>query len=365
MGALSFLVKPASSLCNMRCRYCFYADVAAHRETALHGLMTRDTAQCLINAAVREGQAGDRLGFAFQGGEPTLAGIDFYRWFFQAVEGAAPGVHADYSFQTNGLLLDEEWCALFREYGVLVGISLDGTGQLHNSFRLDAAGKGTYSRIHAAMELLKRRGIPFNVLSALTANAARHPAALWSWLQKEGVDYVQFIPCLDALGQAGRPPWALTPGRFFEFYRQLFPLWARSLETGRFISVKLFDDLINQYLLHQATACGITGRCAVQYVIEANGDVFPCDFYALDQYKIGTVLEGSLADCRSKGEPFLDSGRDYVHEEPCQNCRYLGSCGGGCKRQRNSMYLEKNICYYARLLDEILQPLLKLAKQYI
>lgn len=364
MGGLSFLVKPASSLCNMRCGYCFYADVAAHRKTASHGLITRDTAQCLIDAAVRENRAGDRLGFAFQGGEPTLAGIDFYRWFFQAVEKAAPDTRIDYSFQTNGLLLDEAWCALFREYHVLVGISLDGTGHLHNSFRLDVTGKGTYSRVHTAMELMKRRGVSFNVLSVLTANAARHPATLWNWLREEGVGYVQFIPCLDELGQTGRSPWALTPRRFFEFYRQLFPLWARNLRAGQFISVKLFDGLINQHLFHQATACGIMGRCAIQYVIEANGDIFPCDFYALDQYKMGSIWEGHLPAI-STGNLFLDARRDYVHEEPCHSCRYLGTCGGGCKRQQDSMYLEKNICYYAKLLDEILQSLLTLAKQYI
>lgn len=128
--------------------------------------------------------------------------------------------------------------------------------------------------------------------------------------------YVQFIPCLDVLGQTERSPWTLTPRRFFEFYRQLFPLWAQGVETGRFISVKLFDNLINQYLFHQATACGVMGHCVIQNVIEANGDIFPCDFYVLDQYKIGAVLNGNLTDSHSKGELFFGDGQDYVHEEP-------------------------------------------------
>jgi len=327
--------------------------------------MTRDTAQCLIDAAVGGRLASDCLGFAFQGGEPTLAGIDFYRWFFQAVEKAAPGARVGYSFQTNGLLLDEDWCSLFQDYGVLVGISLDGGAQLHDRIRLDSAGKGTYQRVHAAMELLKHRGVPFNVLSVLTAETARHPTALWHWLRQEGVDYVQFIPCLDALDQTKRSPWALTPRRFYEFYRQLFPLWKQGLETGRLISVKLFDDLINQYLFRQATACGMMGQCTVQYVVESNGDIFPCDFYALDQYKMGSILEDDLSSLYAKGKRFLDDGQNYVQEEPCRSCPYLGCCGGGCKRQRDSMYLEKGVCYYARLLNEILPPLLATAKQYV
>lgn len=364
MGELSFLVKPASSLCNMRCKYCFYADVAAHREAASYGMMTQETARHLIGAAAKEVKAGDRLSFAFQGGEPTLAGLDFYRWFFKTVGEAAPKVRVYYSFQTNGLLLNEDWCALFREYDVLVGISLDGNRQLHDCHRLDVAGRGTYSRACAALELMKRRGVAFNVLSVLTADAARHPAALWNWLQKEGVDYVQFIPCLNTLDGAGYSSLSLTPRRFFDFYRKLFPLWHRSLEEGRFISVKLFDDLVNQYLTGRATACGIMGRCTVQYVVEANGDIFPCDFYALDQYKIGSILKNTPADLYPMGESFLVGGREYAKEEPCQSCPYFEHCGGGCKRMRDNMYLENGVCFYARLLDEILQPLLVLARQH-
>lgn len=363
MKELSFLIKPASSMCNMRCRYCFYADVSKRRERASYGLMTYNTAKRLIAAAAADAHPGDRLTFAFQGGEPTLAGLDFYRCFFRTAQELLPRNSVCFSLQTNGLILDEAWCALLRENDVLVGLSVDGGPQLHNAYRLDATGRGTYDRIHTAMKLMKQYGVRYNILCVLTAQAARHPAAIWNWLKKEDVEYVQFIPCLDGLEPCGGAPWALPPSRLRSFYRQLFPLWRRRLEEGPFISVKLFDDLIAQYLLGQVTACGMSGHCTVQYVIEANGDVFPCDFYVLDEYRMGSILDSRPSELYLNGQAFLARGQGCMEKEPCRSCSYRGVCGGGCKRQRDSMYIEKGICHYAMLLDEILQPLLAFAAQ--
>ena len=276
MRHISLLIKPASSMCNMRCRYCFYADEAESRETASYGLMSEDTARRVLSAAASELKSGDCLSIAFQGGEPTLAGIDFFRSFFRMGDELLPGISLNWAFQTNGLVLDDAWCALLRERNVLVGLPVDGGAEIHNANRPDAAGKGTYARVHAAMECLRTHGVQFNILSVLTAGMARHPTAAWNWLKRERVDYVQFIPCLDRLEAETPSPYALTPARFQSFYRQLFPLWKKHLEEGGFVSVKFFDDLINLYLGGHATACGMTGRCAIQYVVEANGDVFPC-----------------------------------------------------------------------------------------
>lgn len=365
MKTLSLLLKPASSLCNMRCGYCFYADVAGSRETAAYGLMSRDTARRILVSAAGDLSPGDGLTLAFQGGEPTLAGLDFFRDFFAMADELLPGVRLSVSFQTNGLVLDDEWCALLKRRNALVGLSMDGNARSHNACRPDAAGKGTYARVHASMERLKRHGVPFNILSVLTDSMARHPAAVWNWLKKEGVEYVQFIPCLAGLDDKAPSPWALTPGRFRDFYRQLFPLWARHVEQGHFLSVKLFDDLTNLYLAGQATACGITGRCAVQYVVEADGGVFPCDFYALDRYRMGSLLDSTPSQLYARGEPFLADGREYVRQEPCRSCPYRRSCAGGCKRLRDRMYLEGGVCRYAQLLDEILEPLLTLAGRHL
>lgn len=360
MKRVSYLVKPASSQCNMRCAYCFYADVAGRRDKASYGVMTRDTARRLMEAALEEAGPGGGVTFAFQGGEPTLAGLDFYRWFFSEARALAGSVPVDFSVQTNGLLLDGDWCALFREHGVLTGLSIDGVPQLHNALRRDAGGRGTYDRARRAMDLLRRHGVPFNVLAVLTAQSARRPEALWNWLQREGVGYVQFIPCLAPPDAPA--PWALTPRGFSGFYQRLFPLWRRDLEAGRFVSVKLFDDLINQFLLGRATACGITGRCAVQNVVEADGSLFPCDFYALDSYRMGSVWEEARP---SAAQSFLTEGREYAQAEPCRSCRYLSRCGGGCKRMKDSVCFENGVCRYAELLDRLLPPLLALAANWV
>lgn len=363
MKDLSFLIKPASSMCNMCCQYCFYRDVSKRRETASYGLMSSDTANRLIAAVAEDTCPGDRLTFAFQGGEPTLAGLDFYRCFFRTARELLPQNSVSFSLQTNGLILDRAWCSLLREYDVLMGLSMDGGPQFHNAYRLDSAGRGTYSRVHAAMKLMERFGIRFNILCVLTAQTARHPAAIWNWLKKEGVRYVQFIPCLDELGSYSSVPWALTPSRLCSFYRQLFPLWQRYLEEGHFISVKLFDDLINQYLLGQVTACGMGGHCTIQYVVEANGDVFPCDFYVLDEYRMGSILDSRPSELSPNGQVFLADWQCRTEEKPCWSCSYRNTCGGGCKRQLSSMYIENDVCHYAILLDDILQPLLDFATQ--
>lgn len=365
MKDLSILLKPASSLCNMRCKYCFYADVASNREISSYGTMSNETARKVLESVRSDLVPGDRLTIAFQGGEPTVAGLDFFRNFFAKTDELFAGIELQFAFQTNGLLLNEEWCALFKERRALVGLSMDGNAETHNACRPDAAGKGTYNRIHASLELLKREGIPFNILTVLTRSIARHPKSVWNWLVREGIEYIQFIPCLEDLGAAEPSRYALTPSRLRDFYLGLFPLWKAGMEEGQQVSVKLFDDLINLYLTGRATACGITGRCTVQYIVEANGDVFPCDFYVLDQYRMGSLIESSPSRLCAKGESFLTDGREYTWDEPCVSCKFRASCGGGCKRLRDAMYLENGVCRYAELLNALLGPLLTIARQHI
>ena len=365
MKHLSLLLKPASSLCNMHCAYCFYADVAENRVVPSYGLMTDETARGILSSAARDLAPGDELTIAFQGGEPTLAGIGFFRRFFDMADEILPEVRLHWAFQTNGLLLDEEWCALFKERNVLVGISIDGNAPMHNQNRVDMAKKGTYNRVRIAMEMLRKADVPFNVLTVLTPAMARHPQTVWNWLLAEKIGYVQFIPCLDALNTEAPSPYALTPGDFKAFYQGLFPLWERALDEGKYVSVKFFEDLVNLYLGRRATACGITGNCAVQYVIEANGDAFPCDFYVLDAYRMGSLIAESPSELFANGQQFLRDGRGYEEEAPCLGCRYRRTCGGGCKRMKDSMYIEGGICRYQELLDEILGPLVEAARRFI
>lgn len=363
MKQISVMLKPASGLCNMRCAYCFYADLSERREIPNYGKMSAETAHKIIDNVFADLSAGDRALFAFQGGEPTMAGIPFFADFFSYAAENCGDIHLDFALQTNGYCIDEEWCRLLQKYPVLVGLSLDGYKQLHDSYRRDAADKDTFRRVMEAKRLLETHRIPYNVLTVLTGQSARHPQKLWSFFVKEHIDFVQIIPCLDGLDTEDSSPFALHPERFYRFYAALFPLWIQQLQQGRYISIKLFDDLANYYLRGQPTACGMDGRCNVQFVCESDGSVFPCDFYMLDAYRMGSLAEKTPAALYEKGLPFLEDSRAYAKASPCLQCRYQQSCHGGCKRMKDSMYIDGDFCWYAKLLDEILEPLLHAARQ--
>lgn len=353
------LIKPASGSCNMRCRYCFYSDVMNRRETPNYGMMSRETARELIRRAAEQLSAGDEATFAFQGGEPTLAGKQFFRDFFaMASELIPPGVKVNYAFQTNGLVLDDEWCEIFTRHHVLVGLSLDGPASFHDQNRVDANLQPTFRRIMAAKALLEKHNTEYNVLTVLTGNLARHPQEFWSFLCKENISFVQLIPCLDELDCASPSPWALTAQRFCGFYAKLFPLWLKALKQGRYISIRLFDDLVSFYLRGVPSACGINGQCSLQHVVEGDGSVYPCDFYVLDRYRLGCIADDSVPALRQRGQPFLSQSSCASPDPRCKACRYVSSCRGGCRRMRDQVYFEGDTCWYSRLLDEILPPLL-------
>ena len=244
--------------------------------------MERDTAAKIIENIFSSLDSGDAAHLAFQGGEPTMAGLDFFRFFVSEVERDRGAVRVSYALQTNGTLLNEDWCRFFREHRFLIGLSLDAMQAIHDLNRLDASGKGTYARVMAARALLEKRGEDYNILTVLTNALARHPQQVWSWLCRENIRYVQFIPCLGELS-GGATRFSLSPERFASSYTQLFRLWSAAFEKGRYRSVKLFDDLVNLLVDGSRNACGLTGQCMPQIVVEADGSVYPCDFYALDE----------------------------------------------------------------------------------
>ena len=365
MKALNVMIKPASSLCNLRCRYCFYADEAKRRSVPSHGVMKAETVEKTLASIRSELYAGDAVHFIFQGGEPTLAGLSFFEDFSARV-GAWEGIAVSYALQTNGILLDRAWCDFLRAHRFLVGLSLDLYPEAHDATRVDTQGKGTYRRVADAMRLLGSHGVDFNVLSTLTDEVARHPDAVWRTLCKLGIDYVQFTPCLSDLD--GDATYALTPARFASFYTRLFHLWYADFCAGKRRSVKLFDDIVNLLVLGTPTACGMDGRCRGQLVIEANGDAYPCDFYCLDEYRLGnvTVTPPSRLLESEAMQRFLSRERDVAS---CHGCRYARFCGGGCPRMEREVYAARDgVCGFQKFMDacgETLLMLARAAKQHI
>lgn len=349
MKHISFLIKPASSLCNMRCRYCFYADVSAHREVKSHGVMQPQTMRALIDRALGLGDDAE-ITFAFQGGEPTLAGLDFFRSFTRYVSDHRDKQTVRYALQTNGYLVDEEWAKFFHEHNFLVGVSLDGYRDLHDWLRPDATGTGTYDRAMKAIDALRAAEVDFNVLTVLTAQLAKHPQKVYKFYRRHNLDYVQLIPCLPGFDDEEGDEFSLTPEAFASFYKAFFRLWTEDFRRGHYMSVTLFDNVIPLFRGFPPQQCGMLGRCAPQFVVESNGDVYPCDFYVLDQYRCGNVETDSLEDmatCDALKAFLAEPRRDCSQ---CGTCPFERMCHKNCKRL-NVAYYRRDYCGYRDFLE--------------
>lgn len=340
MRQFSVLIKPSSSLCNMRCQYCFYADEVQSRNIKSYGFMSSDTAHALIRRVFEAAGTPSEVNFVFQGGEPTLAGLPFFRDFSLYADTNKPeGSVIHYAIQTNGLLIDTEWASYFKQYNYLVGVSLDATAALHDLYRIDANAKPTYKRILASILLLKHAGVDFNILTVVTAQMAKHPREVFSACFRHGFQYVQFIPCLSPLDDS-HEPYSLTPELYASFNKQLFRLWYDSFCSGHYISIRQYDNLVLMMQGCPPEQCGMSGFCSVQYVIEADGSVFPCDFYVLDQYLGGNITTDNFETISASKAV----RRFLTHKEPisllCADCPVKRLCGYGCRRYR-SFYRQK------------------------
>ena len=363
MKRISFLIKPASSVCNMRCRYCFYADVAEHRAQASYGIMAVDTLHALIDRALALADDAE-ITFAFQGGEPTCAGLDFLRDACAYVDARRTQQTVHWAIQTNGYVVDDAWAAFFAEHDFLVGVSLDGYRELHDWLRPDAAGRGTFARVMDAIACLRAYGVAFNVLTVLTAQLAKHPQQLYRFYQHNDLDYVQLIPCLPGLDDATGDAFSLTPELFASFYQVFFRLWLKEFRAGTYRSVTLFDNLIPLFAGVRPQQCGMLGACAPQFVVEASGDVYPCDFYVLDRYRLGNIAEDSLEALATS--PVL---ADFLAEPRracrcCADCPFEGMCHKNCKRL-NVAYYREDYCGYRAFLEEAAPAMAAIARELV
>ena len=362
MKSLSIMIKPASSLCNMRCKYCFYTDEAQLRETKSFGIMSVEKAHTLIDNVLEQLSDGDNLTFAFQGGEPTLAGCEFFRSFIEYTEKNRRQININWVLQTNGTLLDDKWCTLLAKNRFLVGLSYDLLPDVNDSARVDIKGMPTTKSVQNAIMLLDRHSIDYNILCTLTEPLAKHPQKVWNTIIKNKIKYIQFTPCLDGLEENKKNLWALKPSTFAHFYITLFKKWLDEFKKDNYISVKLFDDYVN-YIAHgRLGACGLNGNCQPQIIIESDGSTFPCDFYCLDEYKLGNIFEDSLQELYKKSyESARKRSRPGIL---CQDCRYLNFCGGGCIRMRHSVCFKDSdsVCGIKTFLDSCGTELAEIAK---
>lgn len=338
MPPLSLLIKPVSGSCNMRCEYCFYIDEAENRAVSCAGRMTEDTMYAIIDKALC--YADGDCTFAFQGGEPTLAGLGFYQRMAEYID-AHPNpknVRVHYSLQTNGYDLTEEWAKWFAERQVLVGISLDGPREIHDRYRLDRMGKGTFHRVMASVRLLKKHQVDFNILTVVSSANARHGQQVYEFFKKQDFRYQQYIECLDPIGEAqGGHEFSLTSERYEQFLKAVFDAWYRDMKAGRYVYNRYFENLMMILAGQRPEGCNFQGFCSPQWVIEADGSVYPCDFYALDQWRLGNIKTDSFEamDEIRRTSGFVELSKPLPAD--CRSCRWLMLCRNGCRRNREPL----------------------------
>ena len=331
MANFSLLIKPASGDCNLRCRYCFYLPKrelfgpGAHRmSTEVLETLTRKFLSVPMPVHT----------FGWQGGEPTLMGVEFYQQavFFQRRYGATCGPIAN-SLQTNGTLLDAAWGRFLAQAQFLVGISIDGPAELHDISRLHGDGRGSHADVMRGLGVLREHRVEHNVLTLVSHANEDHAETVYNYLGELGVNYQQYIECVEFGPDGQRQPFALSPGKWGEFLCRIFDLWYPR-DTRR-VSIRLFDSILSRLLTGAPTICAMSGDCRNYFVIEHNGEVYPCDFQVRPELLLGNILTTDFPVLQQLEKYRCWGQQKNPHSAKCAACRFLPLCMGDCPKNRH------------------------------
>jgi uncharacterized protein len=342
---ISVLIKPASGNCNLHCKYCFYLDLIDNNNHDNCGYMSLETLETLVKSILHYGDSC--ASFNFQGGEPMLAGLPFYQKLIELQKKHnTKNIKIQNAIQTNGTLINSEWAEFFYKNNFLVGVSLDGPEGIDNINRVTSDFEGSYQRVMQAIKILNNYRVEYNILCVVTRSVAKHAEKVYNFFAKQGFEYLQFIPCLDGLKkEPGNAEYSLSPQNYGIFLKKLFDLWLLDRLSGKHISIRMFDNILGMFLGYPPESCDMRGKCIANLVVEADGSVYPCDFYVIDQWKLGEIGKDSVDEML-----FGQTARDFedisnTRPEPCLKCEYYTLCRGGCRRNyepvRNGA-LEKN-----------------------
>ena len=331
----SLLIKPASAVCNLDCSYCFYLDRDADPYKALPGRrMTLETLERLVDTYLFYSYPNSA--FAFQGGEPTLAGLPFFEKLveFQKRHGRS-GQAVSNSIQTNGLAIDDAWCRLFNEYRWLVGISMDGPEEMHDLYRIDRQGRGTWRAVMKAIECLKKNGVEINVLCVLSRANVAKPRELYRFFRSLEIDYIQYIPLAEFDGLGQPMPFTITPEEYGRFLCEAFDLW---WPDRRRVHIRYFDNIAESLAGQRPSTCTMHETCDSYAVVEYNGDVYPCDFFVERNWKLGNVNLDSWPEIARRQRRLQFAANKTIPRPECQACEYRAICHGGCPKHRHDRH---------------------------
>jgi len=341
--AFHLLAKPTGAICNLDCEYCFFLD----KELLYPGSKFRMNDEMLeryIRQLIEAHQV-DQVTVAWQGGEPTLMGLDFYRRAMELEEKyRRPGMTFLNTMQTNGTLLDDEWCAFFKQNNFLIGISIDGPRELHDVYRVDKGGKPTFDRVMRGIRLLQKHEVEFNILTTVNRVNGDHPLAVYHFIRDEiGADWMQFIPVVERINDDGRTLYqqgntvsdrSVQAEQFGRFLSEIYDEWVRH-DVGR-VYVQTFEAALRNWLgLDASGMCVFNETCGQGLAIEHNGDLYACDHFVEPDYFLGNIQQEHMIDLVVLPQQ-LKFGRDKLDSLPqyCRDCEVRFACRGECPKNR-------------------------------
>ena len=338
MNNLTLLIKPSSSACNLDCKYCFYKDISLNKDVYSNDFMNISTLENIVKNALSRNL--DYINFIFKGGEPTLVGIDFYKELINLQNKYNNNnINIVNSLHTNGTNIDDNFAIFFKENYFLVEISLDGLKETHDLYRTYKNGSSSFYDVISAINILKKCKVNFNILSVVTKESAKNIDEIYEYFKSNDFPYIQFIPYIKNFEIDNQNKYIenefknyLDTTSFYIFLDKLFNLWYKDIKNGKFVEIRNFMDYITILKGYNPTSCGMNGFCNLNMLIESNGDVYPCDFYCLDYWKLGNINKNSLDELMVSPKALEFFNRSLYIHDTCKKCKYFKLCGGGCRR---------------------------------
>jgi uncharacterized protein len=364
---IHIVAKPVGPACNLNCDYCFYLEKQALFGKGENYRMNDTVLSAFITKYITF-QPTPEVEFVWQGGEPTLLGIDFFKRVIELQKPFLTQKIIINSLQTNGTLLTDEWCDFLKQHNFLVGISIDGPKEIHDRYRCDRSGNGTFDKMMAGLKLLQKHGVEYNVMACVARDTARQPLDVYHFLKDAGVNFIQFFPIIErvpdeyskqcGLRLAGPAvlnrkekntevtEWTVIPEEYGDFLIAIYEEWVCN-DVGK-VFVMNFEWALNAWIGNPSPVCVHAKQCGRSVVIEHNGDVFACDHCVYPQYKLGNILYDDLISMVDKS---LQLGFGVAKEAAlprwCRECDILAACRGGCPKHRfgETIYGEPGLHY--------------------
>jgi uncharacterized protein len=331
----SVLIKPTGPDCNLNCTYCFYLKKSElFKQTPVHR-MSSHIQEELIRQVMQ--QSGDNVSLAWQGGEPTLMGLDFYKRTIGLEKKYGHNQSVGNSLQTNGMLLDKNWASFLKEFDWLVGISLDGPEHIHNRYRFDKGQKETHQRVEENAIMLQQEGVAANAMCALTSYSVQFPDELYAYYKNLGYTFMQFIPIVepDKNDPSKAAEFSVSAVDYGNFLIRMFDLWLADFVNGvPTTSIRHFESVFHSYVGMEAPECTMMKECGPYLVVEHNGNVYSCDFFVEPKWRLGNIMHDRLINMlNSKKQQTFGAVKSVLPPE-CRKCSWLHNCFGGCTKDR-------------------------------